>query len=148
MGVVSDGSRRSVRDCRRAVKSSMSCERARCGKRCFTTVGTGAPGRRPLLATSVMHRGQLFVFLQVTQPSWREPNTLKDGVATEVKDLELMDFAAESEEMSGVRSPEWLRGAAKSRVRSRESKDGGVWRWRGGEWSDRNGEDRGRGRRK
>ena len=70
------------------------------------------------------------MFLQVTQPSWREPNTLKDGVATEVKDLELMDFAAESEEMSGGGLQSEAEGARLSletdqeRVRTEESGDG------------------------
>lgn len=68
-------------------------------------------------------------------------------MATEVKGLELMDFAAESEEMGGGLRVK-LRGAAKSpESRSRESKDGGVWRWRGGEWSDRNGR-QGQGKKK
>ncbi|XP_006080541.3 box C/D snoRNA protein 1, partial [Bubalus bubalis] len=75
-------------------------------------------------------RGPLFVFLQVTQPSWREPNTLKDGVATEVKDLELLDFAAESEEMSGGGLQSEAEGARlnlesdQERVRTEESGDG------------------------
>lgn len=70
------------------------------------------------------------MFLQVTQPSWREPNTLKDGVATEVKDLELLDFAAESEEMSGGGLQSEAEGARlnlesdQERVRTEESGDG------------------------
>lgn len=123
---------RSGRDCRRAVKSSMSRERARCGSVALRPLGQARRVGVHCLLLLCYARGQLFVFLQVTQPSWREPNTLKDGVATEVKGLELMDFAAESEEMSGGGLQSEAEGARLSlesdqeKVRTEESGDGGA----------------------